>query len=473
MLTFHKAKRFIKNIFSTKVERAFYEGANRNNARDFRRADTPFEHTASMDRRVLLSNARWLRENMGLMANIDNAIVDNSVGSNGMKLKMKTGDKELNKEIEKRFNEWANSPYCEVTGRYSFGLLQRTVLDQRMVDGEVIALKKITKNKKHPFSLQMIESDRLGTGVLTHLDEYHVDGIDLDEFGRPINYNFISPTGIQTTSVPADEVIHYFKPTNRTTQYRGISEYKQAIVDLRNLSGYNTSVVASARARANIALVVETSDIAGHQDAHKGVYANSVAGGIAHEKMYDIAGIGVEYLNIGEKLHTIDPSLVGADHASFMTTEIRLVTSSRQISYELGFRDYSAVNFASARASLIQDNKRFDGEQVSITHGFNNPTFYSWLEANVLAGNISRLPPSRYFGGELNLNPFWIPPKRDWVNPLQDIRAFEKELELGADTLGNYVAGKGMDLEDLIEEIKAEKEMLKEAGILEEETPNE
>ena len=264
MFGFRKLKSFMSNL----IKRSFYEGANRASSRDFRRADVPFEETASMDRRVLLSNARWLRENIGLMANIDNAIVDNSLGSNGMKLKISTGKKELDKEIEKKFNAWANSKYCDVTGRFSFGLLQRTVLDQRMVDGEVLAIKKLTGNKQHPFSLQMIETDRLGTGLTSSLNEFHVDGIDLDTLGRPTHYNFNIINSLQHIKIPANEVIHYFKPTNRTTQYRGISEYKQAIVDLRNLAGYNTSVVKGARARASVAYIVETNDASGHSEGH-------------------------------------------------------------------------------------------------------------------------------------------------------------------------------------------------------------
>ena len=313
-----------------------------------------------------------------------------------------------------------------------------------MVDGEVLAIKKLTGNKQYPFSLQMIETDRLGTGLTSSLNEFHVDGIDLDTLGRPTHYNFNIINSLQHIKIPANEVIHYFKPTNRTTQYRGISEYKQAIVDLRNLAGYNTSVVKGARARANVAYIVETNDASGHSEGHSGVFANS-GGGTQdkHPSLYDISGIAVEYLNRGETMKTLDASTGGSDHSEFMSTSIRLVSSARQVSYELGFRDYSRVNFASARASRIQDDKRFDAEQVSVTHGFNNPVFSAWLEANVLQGNIKGLTAKEFYEEKYNLVPSWIPPRKDGVNPLQDIRTFEKELSLGLTTRGSYVASKG------------------------------
>ncbi len=397
------------------------------------------------------------------MANIDSAIVDNTVGSDGMKLKIKSPSKKINKIIEKKWEQFCKKEFCDVTGRLSFGSMQRLVLAQRMMDGEIFALKKYTKNPQHPFALQLIETDRLGGGMAS-LGENTVDGINVDPFGRPVSYDFTS-TGNKKETVSAQHIIHYFKMTNRATQYRGISEYKQAIIDLRNFAGYQSAVIKAARARANVAYVVETNDAAGHQAGHNFNTEKTQA----NDPLYDINGVMVEYLNPGEKMTKLDPEVVGLDYPKFVTASVRLIAVARQISYELAFRDYSEVNFASARASIIQDNKRFDAEQIHLVTYFLRPVYEEWLEANVLAGNIKGLSATRYYNSNDEFKSFWIPPKRDWVDPLKDIKAFEKDLELNATTLTEYLASKGKDLDDVLEERKDEIAKLKAAGILTEE----
>jgi len=145
---------------------------------------------------------------------------------------------------------------------------------------------------------------------------------------------------------------------------------------------------------------------------------------------------------------------------------VRLIAVARNVSYELAFRDYSEVNFSSARASIIQDHKRFSNEQFHITNYFLKPVFKRWLEANVLAGNIKGLDATRYFSNKSDFTPWWIPPKREWVDPLKDIKALEKELDIGLTTLKEAAAARGKDIEDLVAERSEEIKMLKDAGII-------
>jgi len=458
----------IRELFglNKQITRGFYEGGSRANSRDFYNANAPFESTASTDRSTLTSRARWLHENNGIMANIDSAIVDNSLGAEGMKLKVKSSNKKLNKIIEKKWEEWCKKEFCDITGRVSFGSMQRMVLSQRMMDGEIFAIKKYTNDRKHPFTLQLLETDRMSASMNSlHsiTDANFVDGISVDKNGKPTLYHFSTISG-KTIDVKAEHMIHYYKSTNRITQYRGITEYRQAIIDLRNFAGYQTAVIKSARARSNVAYAVETPDAGGHQKGHSFGHETK-----AKDPLYDINGVVVEYLNPGEKIHTLDPSAVGMDYPDFVTASVRLIAVARQISYELAFRDYSQVNFASARASIIQDNKRFDAEQIHMVTYFLKPVFSEWLEANILAGNIPGLSAARYYQDEDEFKSYWIPPKRDWVDPLKDIRAFEKDLELNAATLTEYLGSKGKDIDDVLEERKEEIQKLRDAGILQEE----
>jgi lambda family phage portal protein len=449
------------------IKRSFYEGGKIHGANaDFRNGNTHFEQTASPDRGTIQSRARWLHENNGIVSGIDHSIKVNSFG-NGMLFQSKTGINAFDIEVEKKFVDWMKPNNCDLTRRQHFYEMHSTIPGQRMVDGEVLIHKIYTNDKKNPFKIQLIESDRFDTSYMTTgLNEVQnfVDGIELDSFGAPQKY--ILKNGLMSNvKLNADDVIHYYKRENRITQYRGISEYKQIIIDLRNLAGYQSATIQSLRSRAGIGYAIESTNIAGR--------IGQLNQTEDQDPIYDINGVMVHYLNQGEKIHMFDPTISGNEYGEFIRSCVRMIATGRKVSYELAFRDYTQTNFSSARASLIQDNKTFANEQWHFATYVLNPIFEAWLEANVLAGNIKCLSASAYFANKSKFTqPRWIAPAKEWVDPLKDIRAFIEEYKLGTATLADFAASKGKDLEEIIKQREKEDAMLKNAGILKEEDVN-
>ena len=444
---------------AAKILRNYYEAGRRTTNRDFNNSvNSTFEATASMDRDTVRARARWLHENNGIMANIDAAIINNSIG-NGMKLQVKSNDKLLNSRIEILWNRWSQREFCDVTKRMSFGDMQRVILGQRIMDGEILIAKRYKKDKNNPFSLQLIEADRLDVAYKNAAlpDELFADGIELDNDGAPKSYIITEP-GFKHKKMPARNLIHYYKMTNRATQYRGISEYRQAIIDLRNFAGYMSAYIKSARARANVAYLIETADLESRLAAKEQ--------GIEGDPIEEISDIIVGYLSPGEKPHLLAANMSGSDHEKFVQSAVRLIAAARQVSYELAFRDYSQVNFSSARASIIQDHKRFSHEQIHMVTYVLRPIFEEWLERNVYAGNIEGLTALGYEEKKESFKPLWIPPKREWVDPLKDIKAIKEELNLGITTLKQVAGSRGEDIEDLLSQREEEIKMLKKAGIM-------
>jgi len=445
------------------IKRGFYEGGKLRGAnQDFKNANAPFEETAAPDRDVMRARARWLHENNGIISGIDHAIKVNAIG-NGLRFQSKTGDDKLDKVIENLFMEWVKPHNCDITKRQHFNDIQKLILGQRMTDGEILINKKLTNDRRHPLKIQLFEADRFkGT---TYVNESSIDGIEVDGNGAPTK--FVLTKGLfDSSKVDAKDVIHYYKMSNRATQYRGVSEYKQVIIDLRNFAGYQSATIQALRSRSGIAYAIESDNVAGR--------INSLAQDqVTEDKIYDINGVMVHYLNKGEKIHQFDPTISGTEYGEFVRSCVRMIATGRQISYELAFRDYTQTNFSSARASLIQDHKRFSEEQWHIATYVLNPLFEEWLDANVMAGNIPGLSAQRYFSEKTRfVQPRWIAPAREWVDPLKDIKAFKEEYALGAGTLEEYAASRGKDLQEVIDQRAKENEMLKAAGILTEEETN-
>lgn len=421
-------------------ERGFYEGGKVTNAnKDFWNTNASFEDNASMDRDRLRARARWLSGNNAIMDNIDNAIINNVIG-NGIGLQSITGKSTFDDAVEEKFKIWAKTPsVCDSTGRFTFSDMQRVILKSRMVDGEIFIYKRVTREG---LQLQLIEADSLDGG---RQDK----GIETDTAGRPIKYHFLTSDN-KKFIVKAEYIINYFQ-VERPTQYRGISEYKQAILDLKNFSAFQTASIQGARARANIAYVMEND---GKPDP---------LGGNLKDKIHEVNGVSVLYVNKGEKLSKLDPDSVATDYIQFSENTIRLIATARKVSYELAFRDYSKVNFASSRASLLQDFKRFDQEQTHLMDYVLNDIFKTWLQTEIYRGEIKAhgydKTPSKFE------KPKWIMPKRDLVDPLKEITAIEKKIAMGITCETDVANQNGEDYEEILKKKAKEIELKKKYGV--------
>jgi len=430
----------IFNIFGNK--RGFYEGSKITQTnKDFWNATSPFETTASSERDVMRARARWLSANNAIMDNIDNAIINNVIGT-GISLQSETKDVSFNNTIEDLFSDWANDPdSCDVLGKLTFFDMQRLILKTRMVDGEVFIYKKITRKG---LSLQIIEADALDNSTVR-------DAIELDGVGKAVRYNFVDVEG-KRFSIKAEHIINYHL-SDRATQVRGLSEYKQAIVDLKNFQAFQTASIQGARARANIAYAIKQNDY--NDPAEHNTDMNS--------RTQTLNGVSVMYLERGEEISKLDPDSVATDYVQFSENTIRLIATARKISYELAFRDYSKVNFASSRASLLQDFKRFDFEQEHLKTYILNDIFKTFVSVCILKGQVTS------FGGKNPLKKMvksnWIMPKRDLVDPLKEITAIEKKIKLNLTCETDVARSSGEDYEQLLIKKSKEMELKKKYGI--------
>lgn len=455
-------KRAFSKLSPSRASANFYDGGKytlRN--QDFNQASNAnFERLATVDRDTMRARARWLHENNPIVANIDEAIINNSVG-NGIGFQSNTGVDAIDSELESLWRDATDAHNIDVTGRFHFSDFQRIGLGQRMTDGEVLFQTVISKNKFFPLSLQAIEVDNLKRSSTFDLSgKQIVDGIVLNKYGKPSSYMFEDQITYKTYEVSARNIINYYKPSNRFSQYRGISEYKQTITSLKDFAGFHDATIQSARARANIGYVVESEG----QNTRKPTSTNH--GGVDYQ-LEMINGVFVEYLNNGEKLKVIDPAASGTGYKDFVDTVIRMIAAGRNVSYELAFRDFTKTNFSSARASLIQDHKLFSSNQEHMARYLLTPLYRRFVYVMMKAGNIKTIPqldfwknPSKY------IKPMWVMPERVWVDPLKEINAVAKEVELGITTLTEVAKSKGKDFEEIVRQRVRENETLRAAGLI-------
>lgn len=442
----------------TNAKRAFYEGGKKTLAnRDFWNANSPFEETAQADRPTMRARARWLKANNPIMANIDGAIVNNVIGQ-GIQFQSRSGKKKLDSNIEKLWNDWAlNRKNCDSTGKMNFNDIQKIIMHTRMVDGEIFIYKRYTDEG---LKLQLIEADALDDGGQDGGIEKNPDGTI-----RGYRFKVADDNGAysnKTVTISEEYIINFYKP-ERATQYRGVSEYAQAIIDIKNFSAYQTATIEAARARASVAYTVK-ADV---DPSNLGVSDDD-------QKLQEINGVLVYYLQKGESIDRQAGQAGSDDYKSFVETTVRMIATARRVSYELAFKDYSKVNFSSSRASLIQDNYRFDEEQKHFIDYVLNDIYRTWLEIEIMKGTI-KIPLVKFLENPKEYTKVrWIRPKRSWVDPLKDMLAIEKEIELNLTTQTDQAMQQGQDFEEIVQKKAQEIEILKEYGLwVEPEKPKE
>ncbi len=440
----------IHSRITNDVKNRFYEGGKRTAAnRDFYNANSEFEKTATPDRDTLRARARWLHENNPIMASIDESIINNSVGT-GILLQSKTGKAKVDNEIEKRFKRWIQKTNCDIEKTSTFYDIQRLILQSRMVDGEIFIYKIHTSDG---LKLQLIEADALDASCGTN-------GITYDTNNAPKTYHFRNTDG-SVRDIDASKIINYFKK-ERPTQKRGVSEYKQAIVDIKNFSAFQSATIQSARARANVAYAIETD-----RDAMSFSSTQRDSSEFLDGDLVDINGVMVYYLRSGEELKSFDSANGGENYEQFVLSSLRLMGVARKVSYELAFRDYSHVNFSSGRMGRQEDHRLFDQNQKSLSAHVLDEIFEEWLELEVMLGNIKSIKRQTFENNKDDyVSPKWIYPKREWIEPIKDLTASQMEIDMGGSTTSDFCAARGQDYEENLrtkrKEIEIKKEILGE-----------
>lgn len=444
-------------------ERAFYEGAKQTRLnRDFNISNNHFELQASTDRDMLRARARWLSANNPICKSIDNSIIKNVVG-NGISLQSRINKnevknaEEINNQIEILWNEFTKKQNFDVTGRASFRKFQKMLLKAKLVDGESLINAVWTKDKNFPLKFQLVEVDQLDTSKKKNNNNTIFSGVEIDSFGKPIAYHLkIEVNSFSSKRFDGKNIIHFYD-SERATQYRGISEYAQTINNLKDFQAYNDSEIIKNRILASFATFIKTSNVGGNifGDKQTGQKQGS------SDPIKEITAGMIKYLRPGEEVQNIQSNQLGNSYNDFIKNTIRIIAAGRDISYELAIRDYSQVNFSSARASLIQDNKRFDDEQTLLVEDALNPMFEMFMDSVVLSGAL-QVPNDYWTNKDKYIKAVWIMPTREWVDPLKDIRAIEYEIKLGLNSRTRAAAGKGRNYEDILDEQINEEKMIAE-----------
>ncbi|MGG1613506.1 phage portal protein [Paenibacillus phoenicis] len=427
---------------------------------------TPNENMNQAQRSLIRARAQDLERNSDIAGAILSALERNVVGT-GIMLQAKiphelprNGNGELNKEIERLWKEFCKPENIDVTGTQSLEEIEEMIVRRYYVDGGIFIIKVYVKDSNFPFKIQIRSVDDLSSIAVPGEKNRIVEGVEIDEFNRPIAYhfkkyvgNFLHPS--ETVRIPAENVIFLFKK-NSPQQIREVSQLATALPRIRDANQFIEAVSIKERVLACLAVFIKKSTPTG--GVGRGL---SPAGSqqVDYNGMTLAPGM-IGELNPGDEAQAVVPAGQASNTKEFITTLIRLIASGIGLSYEAVSRDLSQVNYSSARQGLLEDRKLYKKLQKMIIEKVLSVIYLEFLDSMYLKGKLD-LP-----GYAQDKTPYtahvWIPPGSSWIDPAKEVNANKAALESNQDTLARICAERGEDWRDVVTQRAAEQKLIDE-----------
>ena len=347
--------------------------------------------------------------------------------SSGPTIQIHSNDEAFNTEVETAWQSWADA--VDLAG------VLRTMVMARVVDGEAFAVISTNKKLDDPvtLSLRTIECDQVTAPSWYGPADDYVDGITLDKYGNPVEYDVLvyhpgaSIQGVvrEFDTVPAEAMLHLFRP-KRPGQHRGVCEIASSLTLMPGLRRFVAATIAAAETAAKIAVLIETQWPSSE-------LPDSIAPGTAEIPFGAMMG-----LPDGTKASQIAAEHPNAMLGEFLKIMIGQCGSPLSMPRNIAMCDSSDMNFASGQLDSLPYWGSIAVSQSHTQRHVLRKVVKTWFEEAVLAYGWKKeqrtLPPYTFN---------WI--GKPYSNPVDEATANQTNLAGGVSTFPLEYSRRGLD----------------------------
>jgi lambda family phage portal protein len=444
------------------VKRSYAAAAINRLTNDWSTAITSGDTEIRNDAVKLRARSREMERDNDYIERYFKALINNVLGSSGIQLHMQIEntpgvyDTEANKKISDAWAKWCKKENCTVTGTMSMLDAQQIALRSTARDGGFLVRKVKAPVNPFNFALQLIEIDHLDytySMVLLPNGNEVRNGIELNKWRKPVAYylwtrhpgDYYSPQGFQRERIPADEIIHLYRPT-RTEQAAGAPWTATAMLRLHMLGRYEEAELVAAREAAC------KGGFFTHKtpDHYEGDSTDANGNQISEMEpgTYEDLPMNTEFI-------PLDPQHPTQAFPFFQKAMLRGAASGLGMSYNTLASDLEGVNYSSIRAGLLDEREEWKMTQNWFIDDFCEEVFKEWLPLAIMTGQIN-LPFSKIDKFE---NHEWKARRWPWVDPLKDMEANVLAVEKGFDSRRNIISEAGGNIETVFKEQGEDKKL--------------
>ena len=448
-----------RHIARRQLQRA-YEAASPRDGWRPRRAGASANADHKADARTLRVKARALVQNVPyIWAGMD-GLVAATVGE-GIVPRPTGPEKE---RLSKLLKSWIK--VCDADGRFDLFGMTKAAYWAMEQDGEVLVRKRTRRasdSLQVPLQLQLLEIDWLDSARSGTINGNQiVNGIEYDTLGAVAAYYLwdqhpgevaVARGRTQSQRVPANQIIHLFNP-ERPGQGRGITRLARVIARTRDLQVYEDAELARKNLESRLS-VLATGDVnAMDNPASMGGGGETQAAGI--RDLGELGGGSIFGMPNGMEFTVVEPK-AAPGYVEYVKFALHLIAAGMGVPYHFLTGDMSVVNYSSARVRIIDFRRSVTQMQwLTLIPKLLVPIYDAFVEHAHLAGLIRTPDKSVDFS----------PPKWDYVNPEQDVKADLAEIGGGLSSFSEKLRQRGYDPDVVFAELQGDIDKLKSMGIL-------
>lgn len=374
--------------------------------------------------RDLVRNNPWAARGVGLVPN--NAI------SYGISYGINHADAGVRSELEAVAAEHLEARLFDSGRRFDFFGQQHLGCRTLVEAGEVLLRRRWRRSRDSlplPFQVQILEPDFLDTtkdGALQN-GGWIVQGVEFSAIGNPVAY-WLYPEhpgdrmvgrGFQSDRVPAQDIAHCYR-MDRPGQVRGVPWLAPVIIASRDFSEYEDAQLLRQKI-ASAFVGIEVMPLDASDSSELTPLPRALEPGTL---MQGTPGHEVKFSN--------PPSVDG--YEEFARISLRKIAAGLQVPYEGLTGDLSNVNFSSGRMGWLEFQRSIEAWQWhTLIPGLCEPVMRWFLEAASVAG----------VRGAEGARIEWQPPRREMINPADEVPAIRDAIRAGLMTPGQAIREQG------------------------------
>lgn len=418
----------------------------------------------------ILAMARYTDQNDPLVAQAVDRVVD-LVFKTGMQYDAATGNPDADDYIKARWRKWANNPRaCDARGRSTLADLAKLVFRAVIVDGDHIVLPVAGRR------LQCVEGHRLQTpkNARGRKDQVHL-GVNCDALGRAKEYwltkedrgpLYFAQAVSEITKYPAydaagnPQVLHIFRP-DRVSQNRGVSCFTRIMENASAHADLQFAMLIKEQAAACLTILREIENTPGMPLGSAGTFGatETVTNSDGTSTVVHELRPGLEIQGRpGEKLSVHAPNLPGDGFLKHSVQVLTFIAVNLGIPVQVLLLDPTQTNFSSWRGSMDIAQHGFAAIRQWMTTQFFCPVYEWWLRGEIQRDPMLRQM-TRAMGDDIFGHQFTAP-YDPYIDPAKDVAAEEKQIGARLDSRRNVLARRGLDLDDVDNDIVADQVLL-------------
>lgn len=384
----------------------------------------------------------------------------------------------LEKQIEREWRLWAESPDCDMSRIDTFYELQQLAFMNWLISGDCLAVLPVKARKNQPYDLrvQLIEADRLcSPDNFDTLDNKIVGGVEVDQSGEVVAYHIADhhPLSYAYTDIKWQRVEAYGELTGRRNvlhlmsrerigQRRGVPFLAPVIESLKQIGRYTDAELVAAVVSGMFTVFIEKAD-ASNEDAIGSMIPEEEQVDAEDETSIELAPGAVIDLNEGEKAHDMNPGRPNANFGGFVEAICQQIGAALEIPYELLVKRFNA-SYSASKGALEEAWKMFNMYRNWLATDFCQPIYEEWLTEAVAK---KRIKAPGFFTDPAIKKAYcaakWNGPARGMLDPVKEVTAAEKRVQNGFSTRSDETMQMtGSDFYSNIEQLKHEEKELKE-----------